>query len=414
MLIKKIFFSLLLIIIGWLLGNLINSLKQEKTIPEVMTIEVRKEKITDKVSLTTKVAEKERINITSSVNERVESILVKPGDFVTRGQGLIKLRKEQLINTLKKEELNLETEKKKKEKLTDISSHPEILEKDEEIKRLKWDIKETEQMLEDANELYQRKAAPYRDVEKQETELKKLQLNLNKILREKEGSVKRLEDQRKELDISIPATIWQISELKKQIEGCRIVAPINGIVKKVNVEKNQKVEYGAVLLTISSAEDLVAKGSLKESNFFLVKPGQKVELGSEVLGKRYKGNVLKVITGSSGKEDKSGTKDTGSEESGWEVITSIDTPQGLIPGMELACEIIIKEEKESSVIIPPEVLFEEDTVLVVEKGRIKKKRIKIGESTTEQIEVLEGIRAGDKVVVQYSEEIKEGMKVRER
>ena len=52
-------------------------------------------------------------------------------------------------------------------------------------------------------------------------------------------------------------------------------------------------------------------------------------------------------------------------------------------------------------------------MLVVENERIKKKRITIGEGAADQIEVLEGIKAGERVVVQYPEDVKEGMRVKE-
>ncbi len=36
----------------------------------------------------------------------------------------------------------------------------------------------------------------------------------------------------------------------------------------------------------------------------------------------------------------------------------------------------------------------------------------LGEATPDQIEVIEGLTVGEKVIVQYPEEIKEGMKVK--
>lgn len=199
----------------------------------------------------------------------------------------------------------------------------------------------------------------------------------------------------------------RITSLKEQIKNCVVYSPINGIVKRIAVEKNQKVEYGTVLVSIGDQSELIAKGSLKEANFFLVKIGQPVELHSEALGRMFKGKILKVIPSYTvaGKEEKE-------KENGWDVICSIENPEGLRIGMELFAEVIIKENKEASLLIPPEALYEEDCVLVVEKGRLKKKKITLGEQTLDQIEVIEGLKVGDRVVVQYPEEIREGMKVK--
>ncbi|MFH1096765.1 MAG: efflux RND transporter periplasmic adaptor subunit [Candidatus Desantisbacteria bacterium] len=406
----KIFISLLFIIIGWILCNIYHNLNQQKEIPEVTTVAAGRGKICEKIGLSTKVQEKEVVNITSSVEKgRVDKVFVKTGDFVVVGQILVELRRDELVNTLKKEELNLEQARKKLALLMDISRHTEKIEKDEERKKMEWNLAQAEQALEDNKELYAKQAIAYREVEKQGLEAKEAMMNLNKVLREIEELTKKFTDQKKELEVEVPSLCQQIDDLKEQIKNCVVYSPISGIVRKTAIEKNQKVEYGTLLLSVGDQSELIARGSLKEANFFLVKIGQPVELNSDAFGKTFKGNVLKVIPAYTvgGKDDK------GEKDGGWEVVCSIANPEGLRIGMELSGEIIIKEKQASGIVIPPEALYEEDCVLVVENGRIKKKKVTIGEGTTDQIEVLEGLKSGERVVVQYPEEVKEGMKAKE-
>ncbi len=409
--IRKIFskalICLIFIVIGWILSNLYHIFQQEKEIPEVVTVEVGKGRIREKIGLTTKVGEKEVVNITSSVEKgRIDRVHVRAGDYVTIGQILIELRRDELVNTLKKEELNLEQSKKKQMLLLDINQHPDRVEKDEEKRKIEWNLTQAEQTLEDNKELYAKQAIAYREVEKQGLEVKEARMNLDKIVRETEELVKKLQDQRKELEIEIPSLCQRIDELKEQIKNCMVYSPISGIVRKIAIEKNQKVEYGTLLLSIGDQSELIARGSLKEANFFLIKQGQVVELNSEAFGKSFKGRVLKVIPAAGSKDEKD------AKEGGWEVVCSIENPEGLRIGMELSCEVIIKEKKTVGLLIPPEALYEEDCVLVVEKERLKKKKIVLGEGTTDQIEVIDGLNANDRVVVQYPEEIKEGMRVK--
>ena len=407
---NKIFLKLIpclfFILLGWILSNGYNTFKKEKVIPEVTTISVGKGRIRENIGLTTKVSEKEVVNITSSIEKGiVERIYVKTGDFVQKGQKLIELRKEELVNTCKKEELNLEQAKEKQAQLADIPAHPEVLEKVAEIQKSEWNLKQAEKSLEDEKELFNKQAIAYRDVEKQDLEVREQVMNLERLLREKEQLLKKLCDQKKEADLEIPSLTQRISDLTEQIKNCVVVSPISGIVRKHAVEKNNKVEYGTLLLSIGDQSELIARGSLKESNFFLIKEGQKVELASDALGKVFSGRVLKVIPATASKEEK---------ETGWEVIFSIENPEGLRIGMELSAQVIIKENETEAIVIPPEALYEEDAVLVVQDGRLKKKELYIGEQTTDQIEVIEGLKVGDRVVVQYPEEIKEGMRVREK
>lgn len=404
----KIVFSVFLIILGWILANLHNTMKQEKVIPDVVTVEVKKGRLQEKVNVLAKISEKEIINITSSVAFGiVGKIYVKEGDYVKDGQVLVELREAELINELKKEEFKLDCEIRKQTTLQDFLQHPQVIEKKEDIKRIQWDIKEMEKILNDSNELYAKGAIAYREIEKQELEKKRLEMNLKSRLSEQDELFKRLEEQKREVEVTIPAITYRINELKYQIKGCQIVSPVRGLVKKLKVDKNQKVEYGSSLLNIATTDELVGKGFLKESNFFLVKPGQKVVLVREELNKKYQGKVLTVLPVASIE------KDISDKEVDFEIVCSIENPEGLVAGMKLPCEIIIEENNVESIIIPPEVLYEEDAVLVVENGIIKKKKIAIGKGTLDQIEVIEGLMVGEKVIVRYSEEIREGMKVKE-
>ena len=400
---KKLIPGLLCILLGWILSNGYNTFKKEKTIPEVTTIEVRKARIRENICLSTKVSEKEVVNILSSIEKGiVEAIYIKYGDYVEKGQKLIELRSNELVNNLKKEELNLEQAKEKLSLLADIPNYPEVLEKDAEIQKSEWNLGQSEKSLEDSKELYSKQAIAYRDVEKQDLEVKEQVMNSERLLREKEQLIKRLCDQKKEVEIEIPCLAQRISDLSEQIKNCVVLSPISGIVRKVACEKNNKVEHGTLLLSIGDQSELVARGSLKESNFFLIKEGQKVLLSSEALGKTFSGKVIKVIPATASKEEK---------DAGWEVVSSIDNPENLRIGMELSCQIIIKENASEVIVIPPEALYEECSVLMVKDGRLVKKEIILGEQTMDQIEVIEGLKVGDRVVVQYPEEIKEGMRV---
>lgn len=409
--IKKIFFSIFFIIIGWILCHTYNNLiKSSGVIPEVTTVEVKKGNLVEKLSLSARVVvEKDMIPITSFVSTVVEKVYVKPNDLVKEGDILLELRKDELVSTLKKEEFSLDLAKRKQILLKDDQNHPEIIEKNEQIKNIEWDLSKAEQSLEGARELYTKKALAYQEVQDKELEIKRLQMNLNKSLREAKDIIRRLTEEKEELETNIPSLICRVNELNKQTQNCVILSPVNGIVKQIPIEKNKKVEYGTLLMSISTNEKLVAKGSLKESNFFLVKEGQAVLITSKVLGKSYKGRVGRM--GASAKVE--GQKPD--EDTIWDVNIQISNPEGLVIGMGLSCEIMVKEYQNDALVIPSEALYEENVVFVVENNRLRKKGIKTGHSTPDQIEVISGIALGDRVVVQYPEgELKEGMEIKER
>jgi len=71
---------------------------------------------------------------------------------------------------------------------------------------------------------------------------------------------------------------------------------------------------------------------------------------------------------------------------------------------------IIRKEKESALIIPRKALVG-DFVVVTEAGRAMFRKVSVGAKNLKTVEILEGIKAGENVVIQTPHLLREGERV---
>lgn len=93
----------------------------------------------------------------------------------------------------------------------------------------------------------------------------------------------------------------------------------------------------------------------------------------------------------------------------------IDNKGGsLKPGMFMKADIVVKE-KQSTLVIPKEVVLDRrgsKTVYIVERGVARERRLETGMENRDQIEVLDGLKKEDRIVVEGFETLRHNSKVK--
>jgi macrolide-specific efflux system membrane fusion protein len=134
-----------------------------------------------------------------------------------------------------------------------------------------------------------------------------------------------------------------------------------------------------------------------EFEVFLIKPGMEVSVGIDALKQtQIKGKVESIS-----KFAKTGTdQSTGSAQ--FEVTISLEANSKLIAGLSLTGSIQTDKKVGAIVVQTLAVLHEQNDyfVYVERNGSVEKQSIKLGLETPEKTEVLEGIKAGDTIVLQ--------------
>lgn len=179
-------------------------------------------------------------------------------------------------------------------------------------------------------------------------------------------------------------------QVLEQMEHMRIRAPFSGKVENVNVELGSFVTFGTVLGQLIDNSSLKINVYLSEQEVFKIKRGQQVTISSVVLSKPKAGSISMI----SDKADASG-----------KFLTEISFPNndkdqlksGILADVKFSAGTI-----ETGLSIPVSALLgsAKDAKVYVAKGTHAELRsIKTGIVTSDKVQVLEGLRAGEQVVI---------------
>ncbi|MCZ6693540.1 MAG: efflux RND transporter periplasmic adaptor subunit [Bacteroidetes bacterium] len=198
-----------------------------------------------------------------------------------------------------------------------------------------------------------------------------------------------------------------------QVSYTKLYAPVNGVIADVFVEKNENVQAGQRIVVLNSDSDIEVNVAIPELYISRVKVGNKVKIIFTVISdKEYSGIVSEV------------SFTTGRAQTTYPVIIKITDPDDQIrPGM--AVDVFFKfiyEEFEDKMIVSAFAVSEDvegKFVFVInpdqsapEFGSIEKRSVTIGQLTNDGIEILTGLKEGDRVVTAGVSKITDGMKVK--
>jgi RND family efflux transporter MFP subunit len=195
---------------------------------------------------------------------------------------------------------------------------------------------------------------------------------------------------------------WDKARLTR--ERTTIRAPISGIISERLVYPGNLVNTATKLFTITDPSEKICRVWVPERDLAQLKIGQKALISSDaVLQDRFTGWVKRI---SPVVDRNTGT---------CKVTVGVKDPKNLLrPGMFVSTEIIIDTHRDA-VLVPKNALFYENDlewVYVVEETLAVKKRVKIGFSNGDRFEALEGLDAGDNVVITGQSTLKDSAGVR--
>jgi HlyD family secretion protein len=200
-------------------------------------------------------------------------------------------------------------------------------------------------------------------------------------------------------------------------ESCciNVRAPIDGRVLRVIVESEQVVLPGAGLIDIGDPSDLEIVVEFLSRDAVRIKPGQTARIeswgGDEVLEAKVRRIEPTGFTKVSA---------LGIEEQRVKVILDFTGPpqewQELGHGYRVIARVVVWHS-DDVLKVPLGALFREGdnwAVFIVQGGRSQRRTVKIGERNLHAARVIEGLRAGDQVVLHPSDRVHDGAAVEPR
>ncbi|WP_158797572.1 efflux RND transporter periplasmic adaptor subunit [Pedobacter sp. L105] len=175
--------------------------------------------------------------------------------------------------------------------------------------------------------------------------------------------------------------------VKLDLAKSTITAPFSGTLVNVKVQKGMYVKNGDELFTIFSQDELYLEAKILETDIGLIRMGQTAYVTPISSVTKYKATVFEINP----MVDDHGMISI--------KLKLVDT-RGLIPGMNASTNILIPQQRVLSV--PKEAIVNRSNRQVIftyENGLAKWNYVTVGRDNGKDIEIKEGLKSGQKVIL---------------
>jgi len=214
----------------------------------------------------------------------------------------------------------------------------------------------------------------------------------------------RAQAQLKQAGARIAQVEAALAQAKVNLDEATIEAPFSGLVARKHVDEGAFVGPSTPLFKLADISQVEITGGVAGRHYPRLQAGQtKAEIQVDACSdRRFEGTVSRLRP-----ELDRVTRTVA-------VTIRVANPERrLKPGMYARIRLILDERKDVP-IVPDEALVaagDKTHVFVVDDGRVHVREVKIGLEEGAENEVLEGLRAGDRVVVRGQQLLSEGMVV---
>lgn len=229
----------------------------------------------------------------------------------------------------------------------------------------------------------------------------------NEVLQGEHDQVK-MQQQQKNLELE-QALLEKESIEKRETDGV-VKANTAGTVLSVDEKAGSQGQMAEqAVIRIGSLDDVVVTGAISEYDTLGIQLEQGVKLTSDAVPeKEWQGEVSYI-------SDLPEELEVGQEETGatYPIEVKPEEDLDLKPGFKLLMEITTSNAKVDT--LPLSAVQQEADdyyVFTVEDGKVKRTEVTIGTVNTEKMEVTKGLSKDDKVVVNPTDELKDGMEVK--
>lgn len=206
-----------------------------------------------------------------------------------------------------------------------------------------------------------------------------------------------VERERIELERELQTLQQEFEQLERDAARNVIMSPIDGIIKSVNVSDGDLVTSNSTIFEVAR-EGLHVIGEINEEDIGLLATGMpaSIKLYSFPV-EEFRGELTRVLP-------------TGDNQRYSVIVSLKEPPVNLKSGMTGEMNVIIGE-RENAVYVPTRSV-EIDRVLMIDDGIVRQRQVEIGFRNLEYTEILQGLEAGDLVVVEDQDLFRPGDRVR--
>jgi len=363
---------------------------RDTAVKPVSVEEVRQETVRRAVEVVGTLAAVDQVTVSSETEGKVSRILADLGDRVTAGQALIQLDNE-------KQQYNFDQQKAALARAlaqygANDPQHLPDIEKTPDVQKASADLQQAKQSYERANELFKRTLVPRQALDDAET-----------ALQSKKASYDASLQTAKNLRASIQASEATMKLADRQFRDTQIRAPFDGYVEKRLVNLGELVKAQMPVIAVVRVDPLKVIAEIPEKMAPWIKDGQPVALHVDAYPQRaFEGKVSRI----------SPAVNTATRAFPFEALVP-NRDAVLKPGT--FARVHIESGREDQVLTLPysalQYRYGVNRVFVVDNGKLTVRELKVGDRLDERIEILAGVKAGDRVAVTDVEKLVDGAKV---
>lgn len=358
---------------------------------------------------------------------RVQEVFVEKNDPIQKGDKLISLDTSSLTEEkdrlLVQKEIQSITLKKLESGQSLLSLESSVTSARNAVEQAQENYRTAQEEYEKQLNLYETGIIPKTQLDQYEKAVKDVKAAVDTAQLNLENAEKAYQSSIEGQDLDIQAQIKsiellssQIKEIEKSLSKIRNLekSPISGYVTEVNVIEGGYTMSGQPAFTIIDVEHLQIIATVNEYNTKGLAVGQAVEITGEALGDDLK------LTGEITAVAPIATKTQGTNGMMTVVEVTITPKEGkefLKPGLNVDCDIVTQEK--NGVVLAEFNIFMDDKdrkqyVMLIDQETmtVKKQYVTLGIYSDMTVEVLDGLKAGDMVVIDPQPSLKDGDKIK--
>lgn len=352
-------------------------------VPEYVTAPVRKGDIENSVLAIGRIDAIERVNVGAQVSGQVKSLKVKQGDYVTKGQLIAEIDDLPQRNDLRNAEAALSEVK------------AELQSKQALLKQAKLRFKRQRQMLKEG-------ASSREDFESAETMLATTHAELLS------------------LNAKLVQAQIEVDKKKLALGYTRIIAPMDGIVIAIVTQQGQTVnsnQSAPTIIKLARLDAMTIKVQISEADITRISAGQKARftIFSEP-DKHYSATLrtVELAPESVMKDDSlASNMASGSSTSNnsvyYNALLDVPNPENRLRIAMTAQVTLLIDEAQNTLLIPLQAIrrtgeSKQQVQVLTADGKLETRDVKTGITNGLDIQILEGLKVGENVVLSLPEE----------
>ncbi|MCC2686485.1 MAG: subunit of efflux transporter [Paenibacillaceae bacterium] len=361
----------------------------------VMTAAAATQKLDTSIVQDGKVSASSQVTVVAKVGGDIQSLLKKRGDLVKQGDTIVQLDSTDAMRGEKKAELakqNLQAQLAKAK--DDLATNKAVL--GNTIDKLQLQIADMQKSYNNLHNDYDSGLVAKEQLDKADTQLKTAQLDLDTA--RKQLSNLNSTDPLASLQLQLETADVSLEDIANTLDDFQVKAPISGVLTDLNPEAGMTVAPGYAIGTIQQLDPVKIHADLTENATKLVRGQKEVAftlVGSEQTMKGKVDYLAEVMSPQS--------------QTFW-LDMSIANPDGkLKPGMTVKLQVGGSGQADAVMVPGASIVRDgnDNYVFVVANGVAEKRKVTLGEQVDTNREVLDGVKAGEQVVVAGQQDLQD-------